>query len=105
MNQVTEALAGLSEAILQAGAHSVLASPWPVDDVATSLLMRRFYEDLAGAYRDERDGMVGQPMCKAGALREARCWLREYRDAAGRQPFANPVYWAVFTLVGDAGEP
>ena len=99
-----EQMAGFGEAFLRAGAHSLLSSLWDVDDTATSLLMQRFYEDLAGAYRDERGGLTGQPMSKVRALHEARNWLRGYRDSQGRQPFANPVYWAAFTLVGDAGE-
>ena len=79
-------------------------SSWDVDDASAARLMERFYQDLAGLYADERLGHVGQPMSKALALHEASNWLREYRDSQGRQPFANPIYWAAFTLVGDAGE-
>jgi CHAT domain-containing protein len=100
----TEERNALSEAFLRTGAHSVLASVRDVDDEATSLLMQRYYEDLVGAYRDERHGHVGQSMSKVEALYEASNWLREYRDPHGREPFANPVYWSAFTLVGDAGE-
>lgn len=100
----TEALAGIGEALFRVGAHCLLVSPWDVDDTATSLLMQRFYQNLAGVYPDERHGQIGQPMSKLLALHEASNWLREYRDARGRQPFANPIYWGAFALVGDAGD-
>ncbi len=100
----SEPLQGIEEAVLRAGAHSLLVSCWDVDDAATALLMERFYQDLTGAYQDERMGRFGEAMSKSLALHEASNWLREYRDAQGRQPFANPIYWAAFTLVGDAGE-
>ena len=102
--QSTEALGGLGEAFFRAGARSLVVSPWDVDDTAASLLMERFYQNLSGSYRDERAGRVGEPMSKVMALYEARNWLRTYRDESGGQPFASPIYWAAFTLVGEAGE-
>lgn len=85
---------GLEQAFLTAGARSVLVSLWPVDDQATSLFMRRFYENLT---REDA------PLPRAEALREARAWLRGWRDAAGARPFAHPCYWSAFVLIGDAG--
>ncbi len=88
---VTDGSMGLSQAFLAAGARCVLASLWPADDGATSRLMQRFYGNLAhGASRAE-------------ALREARCWLREWRAPDGSQPYAHPTYWAGFILLGDPG--
>ncbi|UCC71645.1 MAG: CHAT domain-containing protein [Gemmatimonadota bacterium] len=73
---------GLVRAFLYAGAHSVLASLWPVDDRATALLMERFYTGLEGG------------RSKARSLADAqRSMLRE----AGH---ANPFYWAAFQLSG-----
>jgi CHAT domain-containing protein len=64
-----------------AGAQSVVASLWKVDDRATALLMGRFYEDLLGAHGDARtvDGRTyraGTPLGLEAALREAKAWLR-----------------------------
>lgn len=100
----TDPTSGICQALFLAGARSVLASFWTVDDAATALLMRRFYENLTGAYRDERSGRVGEPMFKPLALQEAKRFVREYREVDGTRPFENPVYWAAFELVGDPGD-
>jgi CHAT domain-containing protein len=65
-----------------------------VDDEATSLLMARFYQNVA-AQKRERPSF-------SDALAEAKNWLRNYRDARGGRPFAHPVYWSGFVLIGDA---
>lgn len=91
-----------AQAFLAAGAHCLLLSRWKVDDQATALLMSRFYQNLTGSYRDSRDGPASCPMSRARALREAQNWLRRWRTPDGATPFAHPVYWAGFMLVGDA---
>ncbi len=92
-----EGFIGLASGFLQAGALALLASLWRVDDEATALLMVRFYENLTGA----SDGGAG--MSKGEALREAKRWLRTYRDGQGRLPFAHPAYWSAFVLIGEPG--
>jgi CHAT domain-containing protein len=78
-----EGLVGLVRAFQYAGAHSVLASLWSVDDRRTSLLMERFYREL-------RDGKT-----KDEALRAAQVGLL-------RSPHSTrPFYWAGFVLNGD----
>jgi CHAT domain-containing protein len=74
---------GLHRAFLQAGAKSVIASLWPVDDESSALLMSRFHVLL-------RAGRG-----KAKALAEAQ---REVR-----KQFPNARDWAAFVLNGDAG--
>jgi len=98
---VGEGYVGFAQALLQAGARSVVVSLWKVDDRATALLMRRFYENLRGEYADERSGQVGEPMAKAGALQEAKSWLRSYTDERGQRPYEHPYYWSAFVLIGD----
>ena len=75
---------GLVQAFLFAGAANVMATLWPVQDLATADLMTRFYTALA----------AGRP--EAEALAEAqRAMLRN--SATG-----HPFYWAGFTLNGGA---
>jgi CHAT domain-containing protein len=100
---VGEGYIGFAHAFLQAGTRSLLVSLWQVEDRATSLLMRRFYENRAGAYRDERAGFRGEPMTKAAALQEAKRWLRDYTDEEGRRPYDHPYYWSAFILIGERG--
>lgn len=88
---------GLPYACLVAGAESVLASIWPVDDRATALLMGRFYHLFFAPdfHPEER-----LPEREAAALREASLWLAAWRAEDGTTPFAHPVYWAGFVLMG-----
>ncbi len=71
---------GLTRGFLYAGAPSVMASLWKVDDSATSILMTTFYGDLS-------------KMGKAEALRQAQLKTMETKK--------HPYYWASFFLVGD----
>lgn len=72
---------GLGRGFLYAGARSVVASLWSVEDRATSHLMQGFYRALAS-----RD--------KAEALRQAQL--------ATRRSFPHPFFWAAFQLTGAA---
>lgn len=78
-----EASMGLAGAAVQAGARSVIASLWPVNDTGTAQLMTNFYE----RYREGRS--------KSASLREAQLAM----IAAGGSN-ANPNIWAAFTLLG-----
>ncbi len=78
-----EGLQGLARAFLQAGAASVVASLWDVDDRATMTLMGHFYAGLV------RDGLT-----PAGALSAAQRAMRE--DPRWR----HPRDWAGFTVLG-----
>ncbi len=78
-----EGLIGLTRAFQYAGARSVLASLWKVEDKATGELMKRFYRYLkAGKTKDE-------------ALRSAQIDLIRSPD------YSQPKDWAAFQLNGD----
>lgn len=79
-----EGLIGLTRGFLYAGASSVVASLWKVDDEATAELMKRFYAN-----------MLQGGMRPAEALRAAQNSIRQ--EPQWRAPF----YWAAFTLQGD----
>ena len=72
---------GLTRGFLYAGASTIVASLWKVDDRATAVLMTRFYDEL-----------------KSGDKREA---LRT-AQLATRTQFPHPFFWAAFQLTGQA---
>src|SRR6185503_5480807 len=80
-----EGLIGLTRGFMYAGASSVVASLWKVDDEATAELMKRFYKNML------EDGMT-----PATALREAQNSFRQHPI------WSAPYYWAGFTLQGDS---
>lgn len=118
-----EGYMGFAQSFLIRGSRSVVLSLWSVDDTATALLMKRFYENL-----------IKKKMPKLKALREAKIWLRTLPRSEvlklaasmsngiargpGRKklpplskvpenvkdadaPYAHPYYWSAFILIGD----
>ena len=71
---------GLGSSFLSAGAQTVVASTTRVSDLATAVLMKRFY-------RLVRSEPTGE------ALRSAALSVRHY--------FPHPAHWASFILLGD----
>jgi CHAT domain-containing protein len=79
-----EGARGLAQAFFHAGAMSVVASLWDVNDESTTLFMDAFYRQLSGH------------KSKAEALRAAKLELLRQRRTA------SPRYWAAFILIGEA---
>lgn len=79
----SEGIIGLPRGFLYAGAKSVIASLWKVNDDATATLMSRLY---ARIMKGESPGL---------ALRGAQ--LEMLRD----EEWSSPYYWAAFVLQGD----
>lgn len=79
-----EGVIGLTRGFMYAGASSVVASLWKVDDEATAELMKRFYQN-----------MLKHGMTPAAALREAQNSFRQH------PLWSAPYYWAGFTLQGE----
>jgi CHAT domain-containing protein len=78
-----EGLIGLTRAFQYAGARSIAASLWSVDDLKTAQLMTHFYAGLKqGKSKDE-------------ALRLAQMAL------LSKPGSSHPYYWAAFSLIGD----
>lgn len=78
-----EGLQGMTSGFLAAGATSVLATLWPVDDRATALFIRDFYLSL------------GQGRSVAEACRAAQKIRSQDPETA------DPRHWAGFVVVGD----
>jgi len=119
-SQAADEVIGLSAGFLASGVSGVVATLWPVDDLACALLMSRFYMLYSSS-----DGVMGLP---DEALRGAQLWLRSATarelalatsqfGAAGQAPealrlrrvairtpdlryFGQPRYWAPFVFIG-----
>lgn len=78
-----EGAQSLAQAFFYAGAQSVIASLWSVNDESAAIFMKRFYQHLAS----------GQP--KAEALRATKLDLLKERASS------NPRDWAAFILIGE----
>lgn len=73
-------LMGLTRSFFYAGAQSIVASLWFVDDRSTAELMQAFYQNLA-------------TMDTATALQMAKLQIKE--------KYPHPIHWAPFALQGD----
>ena len=79
----SEGIIGLPRGFLYAGAKSVIASLWKVDDAATAKLMTSLYR------------RVSEGESPSSALRGAQI------EMAHDKQWSNPSYWAAFVLEGD----
>ncbi len=70
---------GLTRGFLYAGAQSIVASLWKVDDMATAYLMKQFYSNL-------------QSQNKREALRQAQ--IKTMKQ------FPQPYFWSSFQIIG-----
>ena len=78
-----EGVVGIARAFLAAGARSVLISLWEIDDEATMVFMKSFYQHL-------KEGKTA-----SAAVHEAMKFLRE------SERFSHMRHWAPFQLIGD----
>ena len=79
----SEGVVGMTRAFLFAGARSVLSTLWAIDDEATMIFMKSFYQQLASGES------------ASVALQRAMKCLRDSQD------YSAPKYWAPFVLMGD----
>ena len=80
---MAEGVVGMARALLGAGARSVVATLWAVDDEGTLEFMSFFYDALAKGKRASE------------ALNQAMKCMREI------EKFKKEIYWAPFVLIGD----
>jgi CHAT domain-containing protein len=80
-----ESLSGLARAFFYAGARALLVTHWAVEDTATARLMTSAFRTMT-----ERLSGTGE------ALRAAQLAMID-----GPGPYAHPIFWAAFSLVGD----
>lgn len=92
-------LVSFPRAFMTAGASSVMASLWLVDDASTAALMKRFYAHL-GTFRATEASASPPDAHGVGAavVQAQRQFLAEARAASET---LHPFYWAAFYLLGD----
>ncbi|XP_044166240.1 tetratricopeptide repeat protein 28-like [Acropora millepora] len=78
-----EGVVGIARAFLAAGARSVLVTLWAIDDEATMVFMKSFYEHL-------KEGKTA-----GAAVHHSMKTLRESEE------FSEMRFWAPFQLIGD----
>ena len=83
-----EGIVGLTRGFMFAGAQSIVASLWKVDDRATADLMAEFYRKML------KDGMSPASSLRASQIAMIRS-----------KSLSNPYYWAAFTIQGDFKKP
>lgn len=83
-----ESLSGLARAFFYAGARSLLATHWSINDQASAYLVAETLK------RARSQGM-------AASLREAQLALLDEAGTTLPAALAHPFYWGAFALVGD----
>ena len=78
-----EGVVGIARAFLAAGARFVLVALWAIDDEATMVFMKSFYQHL-------KEGKTAN-----AAVQQSMKFLRE------SEQFSETRYWAPFQLIGD----
>ena len=113
---LTDEYIGLPSGFLIAGSPSVVSSLWRVNDLSTTLLMIKFYQNLKSG------------LAVAVALNQAQTWLRDatkeqleqwtsqlplddeqemqlmaffYKLQPNSKPFESPYHWAGFCAIGE----
>jgi CHAT domain-containing protein len=118
INQQLEEYIGIPSALIYAGVSHIIASHWRVNDISTSILMIKFYENL---FSQEITSVK-----VSLALNQAQMWLKnrtpvdlknwlsttsltheqqdiikgsvdDYNDH--ETPFADPIHWAAFSSI------
>ncbi len=74
---------GLAGVAVKAGAYSVLASLWPVDDESTAQLIQRFYQVLK----------------ESPNLPKVKVWQQVQQEWLKKK--SHPFYWSPFLLIGN----
>jgi CHAT domain-containing protein len=111
---------GFPAAFLHAGARTVIATLWPVADPASALLMGRFYSERRSPDTSSAEALRRAQMwlrtVKARDLIKLLGELRDQPEPVGglvwrwrtrlraadpeSRPFAEPYFWAAFTVAG-----
>jgi len=91
----SEAVSGLGRAFFFAGAKALLVSNWPVDSVASRILMTDLFKNQQKTQGTSKAELLRQAMLNQidqGGMKEG---------ATMKYSYAHPLFWAPFVVVGD----
>jgi CHAT domain-containing protein len=111
--EISSEYVGLSNVFLAAGVRYVIGSLWKVNQLATAILLGRFFDLVSST-------SMSLPVALNGAQRETAAmthdqlaaWVADHLPtleqrlgpslaAMGPAPFADPYFWAGFYVSGD----
>ncbi|WP_035736913.1 CHAT domain-containing protein, partial [Limnospira platensis] len=112
----TDDYVGLSSAFFYAGARTVVASLWNVDELAATLVTLRLYQILPDYPSVTVALQAAQTWLRGLSSAEILDWLKHEQKATEEEveevedrlslfddnpPFANAYYWSAFTAIGN----
>lgn len=122
---ITTEYVGLVSAFLKAGASNVLSTLWQVDEIASTWLIVRFYQALLAEQSPAKALHIAQHWLRTVIAAELATWLtnlsqipglstgtidalnsyaavtrEDHADSLNQPLFADPFFWAGFTLTG-----
>jgi CHAT domain-containing protein len=109
------AVISLPAMLMAAGASAVLGTLWHADELATLLLVRRFYQLWQAGRAQPATVALGHALewlasstaedlraaCPAAALANPTAGAALARAGLTDRPYSHPWYWASFFLVGE----
>jgi CHAT domain-containing protein len=119
--RVPDEVVGLPAGLLQAGVPAVISTLWPVDDLATTLLMDQFYRlhlkehlEPAVALHEAQQWLRGATAAEMALMEhyaqqfqssrqnDTHAWqmMRYYRKHPDVKPYTHSYYWAAFVYTG-----
>ncbi len=115
LKSLSDEYIGLPSGFLLAGSSSVVSSLWNVNDLSTSFLMIKFYQNLKGGLTVTLALNLAQIWLRDATKAELQEWVSQLKltpELAQKikkamrwfklqdKPFENPVYWAAFCAIG-----
>ncbi|MBD2015204.1 CHAT domain-containing protein [Microcoleus sp. FACHB-53] len=112
---ISDEYISLPSGFLYAGAASVVSTLWTVDDIASALLMIRFYENLQTDLTVAVALNIAQTWLRDATTAELQAWADHLKLASelsqqieealdwfdsDEKPFQAPYYWAAFCTIG-----
>jgi len=110
---------GMTRALMYSGVASVMATLWPVNDLASLFFMKAFYESVCQSEDPEeaygwkavalqRAGLEVRSLTVSDVLTQFRSWPLDppavkQPPLAVCYPFYSPEFWAPYVLMGDWG--